>query len=372
MTGWGIGAAVLLILVILAFRFVDKPHPANLAFQDIRVFDGTRFIEMQTVLVINGKVSVSKRQVPAGVTKIDGSGKTLLPGFIDAHVHVELYDPKRVLRGGITTARDLAWPPERIFPLAKRLGEQSTEGPYLLVAGPMITARGGYPTKAGWAPKGTGLEVRNESEAVWAVTELSSKGADVIKVAQEPHAGPVLDHVLLTTVVNEAHGRGLKVTSHLGSLDQLEVALDAGVDELAHGLWSAERIPEALIDRMVAEGLVVIPTLHIDPSPVRVDNLRRFLVAGGTAIYGTDMGNAGPPPGIDVTELRLMIDAGMSLEGVLASATSAAADHLGLADRGSIAAGKRADLIVVKGDPRKDLNTLESPLLVMRDGKEAS
>lgn len=127
--------------------------------------------------------------------------------------------------------------------------------------------------------------------------------------------------------------------------------LEAGVDELAHGLWSNEPIPAPMIQRMVSAGMVVVPTLHIDPLPRRIENLRRFAAAGGRVVYGTDMGNAGPPPGIDVEELALMERAGMSRLQVLAADTSGAAEHLRLEGRGRIVPGALADLILVKGDP---------------------
>lgn len=291
-----------------------------------------------------------------------------MPGFIDAHIHLEFYEPKRVLKGGITTARDTGWPAEKVFPLAERLATDPSAGPFLLACGPMITAQDGYPSSAGWAPPGTALEISSAQEGRKAVTRLKDLGATWIKVAQDPRQGPVLSTAVLGDVVQQAHDLGLKVTSHLGSLDQLEVALRAGVDELAHGLWSDEIIPDMMIARMVKLGMTVVPTLHIDPSHQRIDNLRRFLSAGGKVIYGTDMGNSGPPAGIDVVELKLMMDAGMSALEALTSATAHAASYLGLEDRGRIAPGLAADLIVVEGNPLEDLQVLSRPVLVMRQG----
>lgn len=343
------------------------------AFAGVRVFDGVAMLQDQTVLVVRGRISArgpaSEVERPLDARVVDGAGRTLLPGFVDAHVHIGFYDPKTVLRGGVTAARDLAWPPERIFSLARRLAGRATEGPLLIAAGPMITAPGGYPTRASWAPAGTGLEVRTEAEAATAVADLAARGAGVIKVAQEPREGPVLPEEVLRAVVQEAHAAGLRVTSHLGSLGQLKAALDAGVDELAHGLWSDEEIPQPLVERMTAQGLTVVPTLHIDPTRVRIDNLGRFVAAGGRVVYGTDMGNTGPPLGIDPEELRLMVEAGMTSLEALAAATSGAADYLGLRDRGRIAPGAAADLVLVEGDPSRNFEALAQPLLVMREGR---
>lgn len=95
------------------------------AFAGVRVFDGVAMLEDQTVLVVRGRISArgpaSEVERPLDARVVDGAGRTLLPGFVDAHVHIGFYDPKTVLRGGVTAARDLAWPPERIFSLARRL-----------------------------------------------------------------------------------------------------------------------------------------------------------------------------------------------------------------------------------------------------------
>lgn len=158
------------------------------------------------------------------------------------------------------------------------------------------------------------------------------------------------------------------MTSHVGSLEELDVAIEAGIDELAHGLWGNERIPTATLRRMVEQGMVIVPTLHIDPSPERLRNLGRFLEGGGKVVYGTDMGNAGPPPGIDPTEVSLMVRAGMTASQALASATSGAAEYLGLSGLGRIAVGAIADLILVEGNPAEEPAALARMVMVVRTG----
>ena len=343
------------------------------AVADIAVFDGSELHQGCSVAVSDGRIIAMKVggpiDAPDGCRVVSGSGRTLLPGFIDAHVHLGLCRPRRVLAGGVTTCRDLGWPERRIFALREDLAADPGSGPCLLAAGPIITAPGGYPSRAGWGPRGTAREVASEQEAARVVQELATRGAAVIKIAQEPRSGPCLEAGMVQAIVQAAHGAGLRVTSHLGSLGQLDVALAAGVDELAHGLWSNEEIPPSRLDRMIAAGTTVVPTLHIDPSPARIGNLRRFLDAGGRVVYGTDMGNSGPPQGIDVAELVLMVSAGMTPLDALASGTSRAAGYLGLAGRGRVAAGAVADLIVVDGDPIEELGVLAHPSMVMREGR---
>jgi imidazolonepropionase-like amidohydrolase len=93
---------------------------------------------------------------------------------------------------------------------------------------------------------------------------------------------------------------------------------------------------------------------------------------GGRVLYGTDLGNQGPPPAVDLEELRLLVAAGLPPAAALAAATSRAAAHLGLADAGRVAPGARADLLLVAGDPLTDLDALSRVRLVTRDGVVAT
>src|SRR5467141_1689692 len=141
----------------------------TLAFVDVRVFDGTHLREAQTVRTDGERIAhagPAAAGLPASTSRIiDGKGRTLLPGFIDAHVHLALHKPQTVLKGGVTTARDLGWPAAQIFLLRERLATGSELGPRLIAAGPMLTARGGYPRRAGWAPPGTAREVTSPGHA---------------------------------------------------------------------------------------------------------------------------------------------------------------------------------------------------------------
>ena len=303
---------------------------------------------------------------PAAAVVVDGAGATLLPGFIDTHVHLDFYPPAQVLAGGVTTVRDLGWPADRLAALRHGAADPGTS-PRLLAAGQIITVPGGYPTRAPWAPAGTARPVDGPAEATAAVAELAAAGAAVIKVALDDRVGPTLPALVLAAVVAAAAERGLGVTAHVGGAAEAAKALAAGVGELAHWPFDPAGLGDALVDAL-AESVTAVPTLHIDPSPARRAGVRRFVGRGGRVLYGTDLGNQGPPPGVDVAELRLLVEAGLEPAQALAAATSRAAAHLGLDDTGRVEAGARADLLLVDGDPLADLAALERVRLVTRDG----
>ena len=327
------------------------------------------------VVVESGKISkvgtADEIALPHGTRAVDATGKTLLPGFIDAHVHIGFYDPRDVLAGGVTTVRDLAWPPEEITPLMHASQDRGFSGPTIIAAGPMLTAPGGYPTRAAWAPAGTGREISSEQDAREAVAMVADSGFCIVKVALNPPVGPTLPADILATIVAAAHERGLEVTGHIFGLGELEKALDAGIDELAHMLMSDEIIPPATLHRMVASGVRVVPTLSVFSAAgldTAIRNLSNFIAAGGRVIYGTDLGNEGPRPGIDAREIEAMSRAGMNGLEIIRAATVRSAESLGLGSTGVIAEGYDADMVLVDGDPSLDPSVLTRVVGVWRRG----
>ena len=160
--------------------------------------------------------------------------------------------------------------------------------------------------------------------------------------------------------MDRAHELGLRVTAHVNGLEQLDKAMETGVDELAHMLMTRDRIPDPAIEVM-AERLVVVPTLSIREGTeldVAVDNLARFRAAGGRIVYGTDLGNEGPQPGIDEHEVSAMARAGMGPLEILRSATVDAARILGLPDKGVLRGGADADIVAIGGDVMDDPSAL--------------
>jgi imidazolonepropionase-like amidohydrolase len=286
----------------------------------------------------------------------------LMPGGVDHHVHIGLSDPRAVLRGGVTFVRDLAWPPRDIFPLADISQATDFDGPVIVAAGPMITAPGGYPSRAGWCPAGGWLEVRRAEEGEAAVARVAGYDPAVVKVALNAEAGPTLSDAALVAVCDAAHRRGLAVTAHVQGRGQTERALGAGVDELAHCPW-AESLSDELIAAL-ARRVAMVSTLDIhsygrDTPELRTatDNLRRFAAAGGRVRYGTDLGNGPIPPGIHSGETGHLAGAGLSTETILRAMTS-----------GPLRAGSTADVVGLRTDPFEDEEAFGRVALVVRAG----
>ena len=329
-----------------------------------------------TLVISDGRIAAlgaaPETPVPPEAVIVDASGLTLMPGFIDAHVHVAFFDPSLIVFGGVTSVRDLAWPPDEIWPLVRRSQEDDFEGPSITAVGQMLTVERGYPTRAAWAPHGTGRVIASPDDARAAVVEQAEAGAISIKVALNPPVGPTLDLPTLRAITDATHELGLRATGHVHGLAELDKALDASVDELAHMLMSPERIPDETIARMVENGMVVVPTLSCffgSSQNIAIDNLARFLGAGGTVVYGTDLGNEGPVPGIDPREVNAMARAGMSGTDIIASATTIAARVIGLEDAGTLEVGKSADIVAVRGEPATDPSCLTKVEMVFRRGR---
>ncbi len=253
----------------------------------------------------------------------------LMPAGADRHVHVGLGDPGAIVRRGVTAVRDLAWPPERIFPLAEASEMPGFNGPLIRSAGPMLTAAGGYPTRAEWAPDGTGLEVADPDGAAAAISELAGRGAVAIKVSLNADAGPTPSDAVLAAICDAAAGVDLPVTAHAQGAGQVARALGAGFGELAHTPCS-ERLDDATV-AAAAERQRWVSSLDI---------------------HGF---------GRDTPELHWLRAAGLTTEECLEAFV-----------RAPIEVGAPADLLVVGESPLGDVAALDDIRLVVRAGEVVS
>lgn len=246
---------------------------------------------------------------------------TVLPAFLDAHVHLALIDPAPLVDGGIGRVLDLGgWTP----------ATDATAGavPEVHFAGQFLCAPGGYPSRQVWAPADSSCPVASAADAAAAVARQAAAGASVIKVTLNSAAGPVLSADTLAAIVAAAHERMLPVVAHTEGAGQAAAAFDAGVDLLAHTPFT-ERLPEALL-RLMAERMTWISTLDIhgwgEPTAafdIAGDNLARFHAVGGRVLYGTDLGNGPLPVGLNRREIEALLACGLSPDDVLAALTAA-------------------------------------------------
>ncbi|HEX9694763.1 MAG TPA: amidohydrolase family protein [Actinomycetota bacterium] len=334
-----------------------------LSLRGVELFDGERVSDRRCdVLVKDGRIvsidPAGTHAAAVGAAVRVKEGGAVLPGIVDAHVHVSLSTPDAIVAGGVTAALDLGAPIDGAFaphpPLRMR------------AAGPLLTAAGGYPTRS-WGAGGYGLELAGESNAREAVAMLADRGAAMIKVALTDD--PALDDAVLAAVAAAARGRGLRVAAHALGIANVRTAVEAGIDVLAH--TPVEPLPDDLIAALAMRGVTVISTVRaFGGAPATRANLRALAAAGCEIVYGTDLGNDGIEPGVDAEELSIVADAlGGALGGVepaLRAATSRAAALAGFPPA-RVREGERANIIVCDG---LDFALLGRPSLVLVDGKE--
>ena len=385
------------------------------AYRAARTFDGLseQIIEDGVVLVEDGRiVSVGAPQKPPpGAGVVDLGDATLLPGLIDAHVHLvwsASAEPHEVvqregraltalrcaknarlhLRAGVTTVRDVGATDGLSIDVARAVELGVLPGPRVIASGRAIAMTGGH----GWflGREADGAEavrhaVRSELKAGATCIKLMASGG-VYGHAEEP-GSPQLTVEEMHAGAEEAHKAGRKVAAHAYSVEAIANALDAGVDSIEHGSF----IDRDTAGRMRASGTYLVPTMSVyramsekGPELRAPEYIRRktaevleasrkafrlALEAGVPIAAGTDCGAPGHPHGTLPEELRLMVESGASPIQALRFGTSAAADLLGLGDEvGSLEPGKRADLLAVDGDPTSEILALREVRLVVRDG----
>ena len=395
-------------------------------FSNASIFDGTGspFADGD-VLVEDGRIV----EVGSGLEwdeVVDLTDRSLLPGFGDCHVHV-MYDNvdiwgimqkpfslnfyeaahalRKTLAAGITSVRDAGGADLGVKTAVER---GLIPGPRMLISLTMISQTGGHGD--GWLPSGMHYDLMAEHPGVPSnladgpeevrkkVRELIRMGADVIKVATSggvlsPRDDPRHAHfdlAELEMLVNTAKGLGCHVMAHAQAYDGIKNAVRAGIRSIDHGIY----LDDEAIDLMKNKGTFLVPTLVAPTGVVKAadagisipeaslnkakdvieihrESFRSAVEAGVKVAMGTD--SAVTPHGENLEELALMAEYGMESLDVLKAATSTAAECMDVAgDRGTIESGKRADFVVIDGDPL-DFSTLRERIAaVYLDGTIAS
>ncbi len=386
------------------------------AYRAARIIEAVseEVIEDGAVVVEEGRiVSVGpSRDLPAGGEVVDLGDATLIPGLIDAHVHLvwsASAEPHEVvgreslaltalrcaanaarhLRAGVTTVRDVGSTAGLAIDVARAVELGVLPGPRVIAAGRAIAMTGGH----GWflgreadGPEAVRHAVRDEMKSGAGCVKLMASGG-VYGHAEEP-GSPQLTVEEMRAGVEEAHKAGRKVAAHAYSVEAIENALDAGVDSIEHGSF----IDQKTARRMRESGTYLVPTMSVyaamdarGPELGAPEYIRRKTAevldasreafrlaheAGVKIAAGTDCGAPGHPHGTLREELRLMVEAGATPREALRVGTLHGARLLRLADQiGSLEAGKQADLLAVAGDPTQDITALADVRLVVTRGR---
>lgn len=389
--------------------------PTRFVIADARVFDGMRTWPRASVRVADGKIEAIEvaLPVPPGYARIDGSQRTLLPGLIDAHVHTWGEARRDALRFGVTTVLDMFSDHRQIAAArAERVALAPTAQADLWSAGTLATAAGGHGTQFGMDIP----TLATPQEAAPWVAARKAEGSDFIKLVREDlhtFTGsaqlPTLDDATAAAVIAAAKQQGLRAVVHASSQEHARSSLRDGADGLVHGFEDAladadfialarERRAFVVATLSVIAGMAgetsrlaedarIAPYLASGqrqtlassfafgaarPQLIEVarENIRRLHAAGVTILAGSDAPNPNTAHGASLhEELAQLVRAGLTPEQALVAATSGPAAAFGLGDRGRIAPGLRADLVLVDGDPLADIAATRAIATIWKNGR---
>lgn len=388
----------------------------SFAIRDVRVFDGERVIEHASVVVRDGRIALvgTDAELPQGLEVVNGAGKTLLPGLIDAHVHSWGNTRADALRFGVTTELDMLGDWHRLPQIEQqRQSLARTAQADLWSAGAAVTAPGGHGTQYGMQVP----TLEADGDAAAFVAARVEEGSDYIKIIVEDLSAygtarrmPTVTSPQVAAAIDAAHRHDRLAVVHVSRRASALHAVEAGADGLAH-LFIDAPVDDTFAQAARSHDSFVIPTLSVllgiagtgegaalaaDPrlqpllSGEQVASLKaafplgardpdlaeRLLAsvgalhaAGVTLLAGTDAGNPGTAHGASLHgELELLVRAGLSPAEALNAATVATARAFGLDDRGRIAPGLRADLVLVDGNPLADITATRAIATVWKNG----
>ena len=360
--------------------------------------DGTVLVQNGTIVAVGPKASV---RIPADARVLDCSGLTITAGFWNSHVHfferkwadaatipaneLARQVEQMLTSHGFTSVFDLGSMWENTRALRDRIERGEVPGPRIRTTGAGLLPPGAMPSDLVLAMMGVmkfpAPEVAGAAQAAAAARKLLDAGVDAIKLfASSPHSPP-LPESAIRAAADEAHRAEKPVFVHPNSAADVLTAVRAGVDVIAHttpqsGAWDA-----AIIAAMQKRRVAVTPTLQLWKHQKRHDRfsaqeefantavgqLRAWAAAGGTVLFGTDVGAAEYDP---TDEYAAMSAAGMTFPRILASLTTTPAERFGDSKRlGRVAPGLEADLVALRGDPAKQVRALGAVELTMRAGK---
>jgi imidazolonepropionase-like amidohydrolase len=415
-----------MIAAAIAATFVTAAQAEPVVLKAAYLFDSKsgQLTQGGTVVVDGEKIVSIGGAAPANAQVIDLGDATLLPGFIDAHTHLDgqfqkdyykaFYDQmlrfpveqshtaalyaKRTLEAGFTTVRNVGASDWQDIGLRNAINKGVIPGPTMITAGHAIGSTGGHCDQSPFPPDviqpvGPLEGVCNGAdECRTAVRDQMKWGADVIKICAsggvlseaDPVDVPQLTPAELDAIMSEAHAWKRKVAAHAHGDLAAKLAVEAGVDSIEHGSF----LTEATLKLMKQKGVYLVPTrmavYWIDREaatyPPKIQEKARAAAAAHGAMlkmaiklgvpiaFGTDAGVY--PHGMNAHEFALLVEQGMAPEAALLSGTREAAKLLGVdAQVGTLEAGKMADVVAVRGNVLKNIAATEQPVLVMKHGE---
>ncbi|OMP30033.1 amidohydrolase family protein [Mangrovimonas sp. DI 80] len=395
----------------------------TLILENARVIIGNGTVLEKGTVVVSGDriLSVTKEPIiSSSANRIDASGKTIMPGLIDAHVHLAIpmvkdidsfnvfisdslpHVLKEFLRHGITTVRSTgdSWP--YIGEVRDQINQGKLEGPRIITSGPVLTYKEGHPATTvckdnPLCRKLVTRELSSPEEAKSEVKQLAEEGVDFIKFVSDSLIYPVsLPNDIEEAVIQQAHKERIHVEAHIAEVSFVERAINNGLDGLVHPPKmpiSADTAREigTLLARHHVPYTTTITGYIFFSSPSKeafktegvrkreeaISRFRQMNDMGAQMIVGTDWfypltkisPNLGPGA-MTYTEIEHLVGGGFSEVEVIKAATISSAEALGLDEKiGSLETGKQADILIVDGNPLENIEALKETVYVIKDGK---
>ena len=412
-----LGTAIIIFLLVKFLKRPKKNKKGEYIINDVHVIVGDGTEEFNRYVYIKGGKIEEISGMPIekkNVQIIDGAGKTLMPGLIDSHIHIQggfnchneeesdiFLNEKMphifkesVLPYGITTIKDLDAPKHFIYKLREKLRTGEIEGPELLVVGPNFTAPDGHPantlgSNSPWARSEMAIEVSTLEQVSAGIKELKEAGVDFLKFTYQ--GGDFwyfdnkltinkIDKSLMQQIIREGKENGLKSTAHVFKYDDVWELLEAGIYGIEHGILDRDIEPDdPILELWKKSGAHFVPTvnaMNYEKAKTRlihsIHNLKVIYDAGIPIAMGTDNMFETMTGVVEHTELGYYVEAGLTPMQAIVLATKNGAEHLGIADRkGLVAEGMEADLILLDKNPAENIANISLIDKVFRKGNIA-